>query len=68
MAKSPFFLFDSLSYTYVIIEHVMNDKSGEMEVRAVRRIKQGEEITLTYIGATCRDRDERRKFLQVTLI
>ena len=46
----------------------MNDKSGEMEVRAVRRIKQGEEITLTYIGATCRDRDERQKFLQVTLI
>ena len=39
----------------------LSDLDRPVELRAVRNIKEGEEITITYIGDdTCRDRDERR--------
>ena len=45
-------------------EYFWNEETKFRDLRAIRPIKIGEEITLSYIGVSCQDRDERRTHLK----
>ena len=45
-------------------EYFWNEETGFEDARAIRSIEKGEEITFSYDGAKCKDRDERRTHLK----
>jgi len=45
-------------------EYFWNDETDFRDLRAIKAIKIGDEITYSYVGVTCQDRDERRTHLK----
>lgn len=45
-------------------EYFWNEETGFEDVRAIRSIEKGEEITFCYDGVKCKDRDERRTHMK----